>query len=74
MAERSEYLIQVVERESGRLVSSWEPGLRVEKSLITELLQRVKDKGVGLARTEAHVLEDVRTAFEELLHDLKSWV
>lgn len=69
------YLIRVVERDSGEtVVSSWTPGSVVEKDLIEELVQRVRDKGVGVLRTEAHVIEDVRSALRELLLDLKKRV
>ena len=69
----SEFKIQVVHVTSGKVVS-WAPGLEVEKQFETELLERVKAKGVGVLRTEAHVLEDVRTALKELLFELKSRV
>lgn len=69
----SDFLIQIVHRNDGKIVA-WAPGLEVEKQLISELLSRVKLKGVGLMRTEAHVLADVRVALEELLYDLKRQV
>ena len=69
----SDFLIQVVHKETGNVVS-WAPGLEVEKHLVTELLDRVKAKGVGVMRTEAHVLADVRLALEELLYDLKAQI
>ena len=70
----SEYVIQVIHKATNKVVHSWAPGLAVEKELISELLDRVKAKGVGIARTEYHVLADVKEAIEELLHDLKSRV
>ena len=73
----SAYVIQVWERAAGKTpakVVEFEPGLAVEKALITELITRTQAKGVGVFRTEAHVLTDVRDAFEELLYDLKSRV
>ena len=70
----SEYLIQVVHKSTGKVVTGWEPGLTVEKRLVEELVNRVKTKGVGIFRTEDHVAKDVRAAIEELLYDLKSLV
>lgn len=69
----SDYLIQVVHKASGSVVQ-WEPGLRLEQEFEDELLLRVKAKGVGLTRTEIHVLADIRAAVRELLYDLKSRV
>ena len=69
----SDYLIAVIEKTTGHTVS-WAPGLEVEAQFEDDLVTRVKAKGVGLARTEAHVLADVRAALAELLHDLKSRV
>jgi hypothetical protein len=66
----SEFLIQVVHKTTGAVVS-WEPGREVEYQFETELLSRVAAKGVGMARTTTHVLDDVRTALRELLYDLK---
>jgi hypothetical protein len=69
----SNYLIQVVHRETGKVVS-WAPGLDVEKQLVSELVDRVRAKGVGILRTTEHVARDVHAALEELLYDLKSRV
>lgn len=69
----SEYLIQVLHKSTGKVVQ-WEPGLSVEKALVTELIGRVRTKGVGVFRTENHVIHDVREALEELLYELKSKV
>ena len=67
------YLIQVVNKTSGSVVQ-WAPGSNVEKDLIRELVERVRAKGVGVFRTEAHVTSDIKTAIEELLYDLKAQV
>lgn len=69
----SDFLIQVVHKATGDVVS-WAPGLEVEKEFETELLNRVRAKGVGLFRTEAHVIDDVAVALRELLFDLKKAV
>jgi len=69
----SEFKIQVVHASNGMVVE-WAPGLSVEKDLETELLARIKAKGVGVGRTSAHVLEDVKAALRELLYELKSQV
>lgn len=69
----SEFLIQVIHVTTGEVVR-WAPGLDVEKQFETELLDRVKAKGVGVARTTSHVLQDVQEALRELLFDLKKQV
>lgn len=69
----SEFLIQVVHKEDGKVVA-WQPGREIELSLIEELRERVRLKGVGLGRTSTHVLNDVVEALQELLHDLKAKV
>lgn len=69
----SEFLIQVVHKSTGDCVR-WAPGLEVEKEFELELLNRIRAKGVGLLRNEAHVIADVQAALHELFHDLKSKV
>jgi hypothetical protein len=68
----SRYWLQVIDRQTGgEVVIGWYPGDRVEVDLAGELTERVKAKGVGLFRSEAHVLADLRLAFGEMLYDLK---
>ena len=74
MSPVSNYLIQVVDRHTKEVIYSWLPGLEVEKQFETELCNRVKAKGVGILRTEKHVIADVLSALRELLYDLKSKV
>lgn len=69
----SVYRLQIVGPD-GQVVKSWPPGSHVETELISELCERVKAKGVGLGRTEAHVLADLKAAFTEMLYDLKAKV
>ena len=69
----SQYLIQVIHKESGDVVR-WAPGLEIEKQFEDELLDRVKARGVGVGRSTTHVLDDVQTALRGLLHDLKRQV
>lgn len=69
----SDYSLQIVHRASGKVVS-WAPGMQAEVELIENLCQRVQAKGVGVGKTEAHVLDDIRAAFRELLHELKRLV
>ena len=69
----SDYLVQIVHRETGK-VAEWAPGLRVETEFVENVCERVRQKGVGFVRTEAHVIADVRQAIRELLHDLKAQV
>lgn len=67
----SRYLLQIVDREDGTVVQ-FEPGLRAESDIITDCVNRVREKGVGLGRTSAHVEQDVCDAMGEAFHDLKS--
>lgn len=67
----SAFLLQVLHRPSGRVIATWPPGRDEERDFIADLCQRVKDKGVGIGRTEAHVIADVRAALEEQLFALK---
>lgn len=66
----SEYRLQIVHRDNG-LIVSWPPGLAAEKDLVDALCARVQTKGVGIGATEAHVIADVRAAFEEILVEIK---
>lgn len=68
---KSEYVIQIVHAPTGQVARSWAPGLEVEKQFVEELVNRVKAKGVGVFRTEAHVLADLKLAIKELLRELK---
>jgi hypothetical protein len=62
----SRFRLQVVNLDTGRVVE-WAPGQQVERDLVTELCARVAAKGVGVGRSTAHVVEDVRTALQDLL-------
>ena len=71
----SEFLIQIVHKDNKQVIHcTWAPGLAAEKDLIEELGRRVASKGVGIGRTQAHVVEDVKQAMRELLYSLKSLV
>jgi len=70
---QSDFLIQVVHRETGRVVA-WAPGMDVEKDFIRELGDRVAAKGVGMGRTTEHVVADVKEACAEMLYELKAMV
>lgn len=69
----SDYVVQIAHRDTG-VVVRWAPGLEAEVEFIDNLCRRVQTKGVGLIRGEVHVLADVRTALQELLHDLKATI
>lgn len=73
---RSRYVLQVAEI-GGKVVASWPPGLDEERDLVEAVVRGVRDadvtekilasvqaKGVGLLKTEAHVLAAVREAIE----------
>lgn len=70
----SQYLVQIVDKKTRQVVNSWQPGLQAELEFEAELLRRVQKMGVGVFRTEAHVLKDVQAAIRELLYELKSRV
>lgn len=67
----SRYRLQIIDTLTGHVALGWRPGDQVESDLIGDLVERTRALGVGLGRTEAHVLADVRQAFAELIHDLK---
>lgn len=71
------YELWIVSRGTKVPVVRWPPGRRegsAERDLITDLCDRVRAKGVGVLRTEAHVIADVEAAFKELLFDAKAGV
>ena len=70
----SEFYIQVIHKPTRTILAKWAPGLAAEKDFEQELLDRVKAKGVGFLRTEAQVIEAVRSSLKALLYDLKSKV
>ena len=70
----SEYRLRIVHARTGQIVKGWEPGTHIETDLVDELCARTKAKGVGMFRTEAHVLDDIRAAFAEMLYELKKQV
>ena len=67
----SEYQLQVLHVPSGTIVS-WAPGFQVERDLVAEICQRVVEKGVGIGRTQAHVIADVKEAVEETFYQIKA--
>jgi hypothetical protein len=50
------------------------PGGQGERDLVADILARVKAKGVGVGRTEAHVLADVEAALNDALYAIKAEV
>ena len=73
----SDYELQVVRRGNKQVVARWPPGLDEERDLVAAVARGVRDqnvteqilaavqaKGVGLLKTEAHVLAAVREALE----------
>lgn len=63
------YLITIT-RSDGKKVHL-RPGSQGERDLIADVVQRTKDLGVGMFRTEAHVAADVKKALEDSLMALK---
>lgn len=67
------YRLQIVD-DRGDVVYHAVPGLAAEVELVENIVSRVGAKGVGVGRSTAHVLDDVRAAIRELFFDLKSTV
>lgn len=74
---RSAYELQVVRRGANQVVAFWPPGLDDERDLVDAIVERirarerdwqeaivarVRSRGVGLLRTEAHVIAALREA------------
>ncbi len=70
----SRYVVQVAEIETGELVASWPPGLSEERNFIARVCDKVRANGVGLWRSEAHVVSGVVAALSAALHELKAQV
>ena len=66
--------MQIVHAVTGRVVTGWQPGDKVETDLVDDLVVRVKQKGVGIFKSEERVLDGVREAFQEMLLALKGRV
>lgn len=72
----SEFVVQlrIVHEATGTIVA-WTPRKpETDGPVIDELCARIAAKGVGVGKSEAHVLADVRAAWHELLHGLKAHV
>lgn len=70
----SDYLIQIVYKDTGQLVHSWHPGLEVEQELIDNICAAIEAKSVGIFRTKKQVKAAVKEALEQFLFDLKKLV
>ena len=68
----SDYELQVVRRGNKQVVARWPPGLADEHDLVEEIVGHVRARGVGVFKTEAHVLQAVRDSIEQGLRALKS--
>jgi hypothetical protein len=53
------------------LAETWTPGSPTEAAFVDTLCQRIAESGVGIGRTTAHVLTDVRASFEAQVRELK---
>lgn len=71
---QSDFLLQVVNRHTGEVVSTWEPGGSVEANLVHSCVVAAKARGIGFWRTEAQVERALRAAWSDVLHALKSQV
>lgn len=64
------YLIQIVDRDSGRIISD-EPGGPLEAELVSELSRRLLEQPVGIFTTRAKVVEAVVASLRDVIHNLK---
>lgn len=69
----SDFRIQIVHAKTGRVVE-WLPGAKIETDLVRELVYRLRNRGVGVFKTEAAVLKAVEEEFAALLWELKKQV
>jgi hypothetical protein len=69
----SQFVFQIIHQESGEIVAQWEPR-QDAKDIVDDLLRRAAAKGIGLLRTTAHVSQDIRAAWSDVLQDLKDQV
>lgn len=68
----SDFRLQVIHAATGKpVLDPWHPGSAIETDLVDDLAARLKGKGIGYFKTEAKVLEGLRSAFVEMLYDLK---
>lgn len=66
----SDFVLQIRHIHSGEYIE-FAPGLAVESQILEELCDRVNAKGVGIGRTSEHVINSIRSSFQELFWDLK---
>lgn len=72
---KSAYQMQIVTVGTKPVVvAAWPPGATGELDLIESVAEAVRAKGVGLFRTEAHVINDVREVLRQTLYALKASV
>jgi len=69
----SQYRLQIVHEPTGQVVVSWPAGVNrpKERDFIEAVCERVREKGVGVGRTEAHVIADVREALQDVIGEAK---
>lgn len=70
----SKFLLQIVEKETGKVIAQMEPGLGDERCFVDSILTRLHSKGVGVFKTSNHVVSDARAALEEAIFELKTKV
>ena len=69
----SEFAMRIIHLPTNEYVE-WAPGRSKESMIVDDLVRRVQMKGVGLFKTEAHVLLAIRESLLELIIDLKEQV
>lgn len=71
---QSDFSLQIVNRHTGEVVTTWEPGSPVEATLIQRVADVAVSKGVGFWRTEATVRGALIAAWFQVLTELKSQI
>ena len=66
--------MQVVVRGTNKVVARWPPGDDEERDLVAAIAAGVRAKGVGVFRTEAHVVAAVEGVVRDALLSVKRQV
>lgn len=70
----SDFLLQIIDRHTGEVVESLEPGSRIEVDIIDSVIGRMHAVGVGFLKSRASVEETTRQAWVDALMALKRQV
>lgn len=65
----SDYRISITRKDSHPI--HLRPGGKGERLLVESVVRAALSKGIGVFRTETHVAQAIRTAFDDVLYALK---